>query len=134
MSALAKMDTLARTLPVGQEIIHGKRADVVAELRRALKRREIQMVTPLYTEDEINVYAGIQRLKPRPPAWRKPAAIATGVTGGVLAVGGVLGSLAANASTLVGVGVAVGVGAVAVAATRGGGARLVEVLVKVRVR
>jgi len=134
---LREVQRVARGLPATFEVISGPRADVVQEVRRALARGEVRMVDPglHLMADGITVYAKIQRVRPRPQAWRKPAL----VTGGTLVALGMVAyvawllvsALVAVAVPLAGVAVAVAV-VTLVRRVAGGGS--VEVLQRVTVR
>jgi hypothetical protein len=132
-----ELEQVARSLPIGCEVVTGKRAEVVALLRRGERRGELVLlsrgVVPLGTSGE--VYAPIRRLKAPVPTWRRPALLAGGTLAAVAVMLWTLWMVASVLTTLAG-GLAVAGLALAgvVLARRGRGGEVLEVVQRVTVR
>lgn len=133
-----ELEQVARSLPIGCEVIAGKRADVVAEIRRGERRGELVLlgagVYPLGTSGD--VYAPIRRLRPAAPAWRRPALVAGGTLAAVAATIWTLWTLVSALATVAGGLTVAGIAVVGfLLARRGrGGGEVLEVVQRVTVR
>lgn len=129
------------TLPPGFQVIHGERAAVLHEIRRATKAHEVRLVEGPYAGEGETAYALLERYRPRRPEWRKPAAIVGGVVAGGSALGWLVVSLVTSAVSAVASLPSAALGFVLVLALLGLGSRLlrrretfVEVTTRVRVK
>lgn len=133
--ANAELDRFRPAAPA-VTITHPSQHQLMAEIRDGQRRGEYGAVSPLHRTPRGLFAVKVRRLKPPAPRWRKPAIIAGVALTALAAMGGLLfvavSALAAAISPMV-IGGAILIGILLAAACAGGG-RIVEVLVRVRVK
>lgn len=132
-----ELEQVVRYLPPGCEVVAGKRADVVAMLRRGERRGELAVlaggVYPLGVTGQ--VYAPIRRLRAPAPAWRKPALWTAGTLTAVGVAAWVVWTVVSALATVAGMATVTGVLLTMMLVRRGRSAGMVvEVVQRVTVR